>query len=375
MVGCGETSEPQAPEGSLTVYVSAPAHGAAARAGRGVLAGARRALRDAGGRAGERRIRLVALTANRVGDDDWDPGTVEANAKRAAEDPRSVAYIGEVERGGSAVSLPRTNQADLLQVSPADGLTSLTRPPPGRPRAGPARYYPSERRSFLRLVPSDLEISRTMVGLARGVPGRRIALVETADFAQRELGGVLTAGLRRAGTPPVAGVAMRDAPDAVPGALDELAEARPDVVLVAGEPGPVTTALLRGLTRRLPSARLVGSPELVAERLPAAPDALAATALLPAAAQPQRGRRLLARLGPAVPPQALYGYDAMRLVLDAVASAGTDREAVVRSALRPRRARGLTGSFRVLGGGEVSRSRLAVVSLTDGRVTLRAPER
>ncbi|MGI8749657.1 MAG: ABC transporter substrate-binding protein [Thermoleophilaceae bacterium] len=225
------------------------------------------------------------------------------------------------------------------------------------------------------MVPSDLEISRAMVGLAGPAPRRRIAVVETADFAQRELGAVLAAGLRRAGAPPVASVALRDSPDAIPGALDELAAARPDVVLAAGEPGPVTTGLLRGLNRRLPSADLVGSPELAGVRLPAAPAAQAPTAVLPASAQPLRGRRLLARLGPAAPAQALYGYDAMQLVLDAVASAGADREAVVRSALRPRRARGVTGSFRVLRGGEVSRPRLAVVSLTDGRAAVRAPVR
>lgn len=373
--GCGEQPEPRAPRGSLTVYLSAPAHGPAARAGHAVLAGARRALRDSDGSAGERRIRLVALSANRRGDADWDPGTVEANARRAADDPRAVAYIGEVDGGGSAVSLPRTNQAGLLQVSPTDGLTSLTRPAPGRPRAGPARYYPSERRTFLRMVPSDLVVSRAMVALARPVRGRRIALVQTADFAQRELGAALAADLRRVGSPPVAGIALSDSADTVPGALDELAEARPDAILVAGRPGPVTTAVLRGVGRRLPSAALVGSPGLTGERLPLAPNALAATAVLPPPAQPPRGRRVLSRLGKDTPPQALYGYDAMRLVLDAVGSEGASRRAVVRSALQPRLARGITGPFRVLRGGDVARSRLAVVSLTDGRAVPRSPER
>lgn len=369
--GCGEQRKTRAPKGSLTVYVSAPAHGSAAPAGRAVAEGARRALQDAGGKAGRRRIRVLALSANRVGDDDWDPGTVETNAKRATDDPRSVAYIGEVDGGASAVSLPRTNQAGLLQVSPADGLTSLTRPAPGRPRAGPARYYPSQRRTFVRMVPSDLVVSRAMVALARPAPGRRIALVESTHFAQRELGAALAAGLRRAGSPLVAGVDLRDSPDAVRPALDDLVDARPDAVLVAAEPGSVTTALLRGLGRRLPSARLVACPELTGARLPSARDAVAVTAVLPPSVQQARGWRLLARLGPGTPAEALYGYDAMRLVLDAVSSTGASRQAVIRSALRPRHARGLTGSFRVLRGGDIARPRLAVVSLADGRAVPR----
>ena len=49
----------KAPSGPLTVYVSVPAHGDQAPAGRAVEAGARLALRDAGGRAGDRAVRLV----------------------------------------------------------------------------------------------------------------------------------------------------------------------------------------------------------------------------------------------------------------------------------------------------------------------------
>ncbi len=371
LAACGDEHDPRAPAGSLTVYLSAPAHGQAAGAGSGVLAGARRALRDAGGRAGDRQVRLVAMSANRPGDPDWDPGTVEGNAKRAADDPRSIAYLGEVDGGASAISLPRTNQAGLLQVSPADGLTSLTRSPPGPQRAGPARYYPAERRTFLRMVPSDLYVARAMVRRARPGSGRRIAVVETADFGQRELGGVLAADLRRAGSPAVAGLALRDSADAVPAILDELAEARPDAVLLAGAPGPVASALLDGLDRRLPRVALVASPQLAGERLPDSFPAVAATAVLPASGQPASGRRLLARLGPGTAPAASYGYDAMKLILGAVDRAGANRRAVVRAALRPRRARGRAGPFRVLAGGEVTRPRLALVSLSDGRAVLR----
>ena len=178
---------------------------------------------------------------------------MEANAKRAADDPRAIAYLGEVDRGASAVSVPRTNRADLLQVSPLDGLTSLTRRPPGRPRAGPERYYPGERRSFLRLVPPDARIAREMVALARPARGRRIALVDTADFSPRELGAVLDAQLRRRGVVPVDHVLLKDDADGVRGQ-----GARP-----GGGPAPAWSwspasparwprALLAELARQLP---------------------------------------------------------------------------------------------------------------------------
>ena len=141
---------------SATVYVSVPRTGVAAPAGRAVEAGARLALADAGGRAGELGIRMRTLSSTEPDGEVWKPEVVNANADRAVEDPRAIAYLGELGFGGTAVSLPVTNAGSLLQVSPTDGLTSLTRVPPGRPRSDPVRLRPEGERNFVRLTPSDL---------------------------------------------------------------------------------------------------------------------------------------------------------------------------------------------------------------------------
>ncbi len=367
--GCGGADEEQeAPQGPLHVYVSVPEYGPTAATGRAVAAGARLALRDAGGRAGGRRLDVVELPSNRPGDRDWDPGTVEANAKRAADDPRSIAYIGELDRGASAVSVPRTNKADLLQVAPFDGLTSLTRRPPGRPRAGPERYYPGDRRTFLRLVPPDARTARAMVALVRPSARRRIALVDTAEFAPRELGAVLDVEVRKR-TRPVAHTLLKDDAGGVRDAVRELALTRPDAVLVAGEPGPVARALLAQLAVRLPDAQVVASPGL-AMTAGEGSGALAVTAVLPASAQPRSGRRVLERLHGAGRAEALYGYDAMGAVLRGVREGGGDRRAVARAALRPGRRRGATGTYELVRGGDVIRARVALVPLDGGAVRI-----
>ena len=61
--------------------------------------------------------------------------------------------------------MPVTNDAGLLQVSPFDSLTSLTRAPPGRAgRGAPERYYPTGQRTFLRLTPNDLREVELLTG-------------------------------------------------------------------------------------------------------------------------------------------------------------------------------------------------------------------
>ncbi len=362
---------------TLTVYASAPAHGASAAAGTAAVAGARRALRDSGGRAGGRRVRLVPLSSTRPGDAAWDPGTVEAGAERATDDPTSIAYLGELDGGASAVSLPVTNRGGLLQVSPADGLTSLTATPPGRPRAGPERYYPKGRRSFVRLVPSDLEVADAMLALARGTGARRVAIVHTEGFAERELAGMLAIRLRRREEPPVLLEPVRGDEDAAASLVEDLTAERAEAILFAGVDGEEARALLAALAAGAAGVPVVGSPGLAdAGALRSTPSSTSAvTGVLPPRAQPPRGRRLLRSLARGRPqagrPESLYGYDAMRLVLDAVDAAGPDRRGVVRAALEPRPRSGATGRYAVLRNGAVRGRPLALVELNGTGPVLR----
>src|SRR4051812_49993581 len=172
LAGCGgghETTSRRTPDGPLTVYVSVPRQGVERGAGKAVAAGARQALADARRRAGGREVRLAQLDAATPQGSSWDPAAVEANAKRAADDPTTIAYIGELDEGGSAVSVPVTNKAGVLQVSPLDGFTTLTREQPGAPPGtGPARYYPDGKRTFLRLVPIHLAQAPGLRARGRG---------------------------------------------------------------------------------------------------------------------------------------------------------------------------------------------------------------
>jgi ABC-type branched-subunit amino acid transport system substrate-binding protein len=69
-------------------------------------------------------------------------------------------------------------------------------------------------------------------------------------------------------------------------------------------------------------------------------------------------------------PEALYGYEAMRLVLDAVAEGGRDREQVIRAALRIRERDSSLGALRIRATGDVENDRFALHSLSDGRFEL-----
>jgi branched-chain amino acid transport system substrate-binding protein len=372
VAGCA--SAPAKPAGdTLTVYASMPRHGVSARMAADVAAGARLALDDAGGRAGGKRVRLVALDSDKPGEETWDPSLVEANAKRAADDPTAIAYLGELDAGASAISVPVTNDKEMLEVSPADGLTSLTHDEPGAPLANsPERYYPSGRRTFLRLVPTDYAQAAALVGWARSRGARRLALLQDEQLSGRALAEQARYAAAKLGVNVVDVAEAHEDPTGYPVLAQRLAATRPDAVVYTGLADAESGRLLAAVHRALPGAALYGGSALAtASPVPVGlpPTSLVKPAL-PVSVYGSRGRQVLARLkrrrGGPVGPEALYGYEAMRVVLDAIGSAGDDRAAVARAALLPRERDSVLGRYRVSALGDVSTTRFGAYRRTPG---------
>ena len=366
----------------LTIYSSLPARGVAAGAGRAAAAGQLRALADAHGKVGRYRIRLVVLDSALPGPRPWDPGQLSTNASRAAHDRRAIAYLGELDYGASAVSVPITNAAGLLQVSPADGLASLTRTPPGElQRGGPIRYYPSGRRTFLRLVPDDVRTAKALLDVDDVERARRIAVVTDDVNYGEELGRTTAKLAARAGHVVVGRGDFDGRPDAAVNFARQVAQRRPDAVVYTGVLAPGTGALLRALERALPRVSVVGSSGLApdAARGPVAPGArvVVLSPFRPASAYPAPARRILRALpADARRPEALYGYESMRLVLDALRSLTArgekpTRTALIRAALAPRTRRAPIGPYRIEPLGDVSDSGFAEYRVSRGRLLFR----
>ena len=320
LTGCGNGSSdaPHVIKGdTATVYSSLPQHGVSAATAAKVLEGERRALAERGGRAGGLRIRFRELPATDDRDQPWNPGLVAENAHTAADDPTAIAYVGELDYGATAVSLPITNDAGLLQVSPGDGLTSLTRPAPGRPRAGPERYYPTDRRTFVRIGPTDLDEANRIVAELREAGDTNFALLYDREIYGRELAAQVVDRARRAGLTPVSSEEYRGQVDELPEIARGLAEGRPDAVVQLGVAGRGTIPMLVSIDDQLPGVPMIASSGIMA---------------LPQLALPS-GPSSVVAVGPALSPERA-GHRAMRLVLDAVAEGGRDRRRVISAALR-----------------------------------------
>lgn len=385
--GCGGTSaarEGVVPGKLLTIYASLPFEGPDRAAAADVLRGERLALAQAGTRAGRYRLRLVSLDAANPTSLQSDPSLISQNARRAAADPTAIAYLGELHSGSSAISIPLLNEAGMLEVSPLDGALAYTLASDAI-AGSPERYYPRWQqvgRTFARLVPSDRVEALALLRLARA-HGARLALLGDEDATGAALLSVVRNAAPAAGVTIVADQEIDGFAAQHSDLVAQVAGAHPDAVLYAGGPDAGGTAILwRELHAADPSLTLL-APAALADGpfLTAIGAAAAATRVtdpvLPLGAYPRRStqvaRAFRASYGTQPRPQALYGYEAMRLALAALRDAehragrhALTRADVVRAFFALPSQDGATGSYAIDRRGDTSQRRIGVYRVTAG---------
>ncbi len=379
--GCGgDSPRPGAIRGHrLTIYSSQPLSGYQAARGRDIVRAERLALREAGGRVRDWRLTYVAL-----GDADpvtgtWSPALVSANARRAAANPKTIAYIGEMDSGASAIAVPILNEPGILTVSPLDGVTGLTRHSVAAP-GEPAKYYPTRRRTFARLVPSDAVQAAALVFYMQDLGVSRLFIVHDDSL----YGGRLALGVARAAIP--GGVRVVASRGVEPQGLDprslaaDVTASGADGFLYVGQLQAGVAGLFRAVHRAAPRSLLLAPSALTQQAFaaqlgPAAGRArltapMLAPSVLPAAAG-RFERRFRAVYGSAPDPAAIYGYAAMSAVLSAMRRAGRDanrRRSVVDAFFSGRARPSLLGTFAIDPQGDTTIRTYGAYRVRDGRL-------
>lgn len=366
--GCGGDSRPrdQLVAGRvLHVYSSLPLQGDLAARAQDVLRAEQLALDRVHGRVGRFRVRLAALDDSTPDPGGWDPNVVAANARRAARDPRTIAYLGELDTGASAVSIPTLNDRGILQVSPADGLAGLTHAT-GATRGEPAKYYPDPRRNFARLTPPDDLQAEALVGYMKEVGVRRLYIVNDGG------GYGVALAERVAAIAAVRGIGVVANDTVTAQGADYQATSRrimagaPDAFFFGGVPHDRVETLWLGLHAAAPALKLFAPSALAVPQFTRRLGASASSTYLiditvPPRVQPPAARAFAAEFrrlyGHAPDPYAVYGYEAMKAVLQAIRKArrqGNDRRRVIDELLGLRRRGTVLGNYSIDRRGDAS---------------------
>lgn len=158
LTACGEKgATPAASAGGANVIKlvsSLPRTGSANNQTTSVVNGIKMAIEEFGGKIGDYTIAFEDWDDASPQRGQWDPAVEAANADRAIADADVMAYLGNYNSGASKISIPKMNSAGLVMVSPAVSNPGLTKPGKGEPNE-PAVYRPSGEVRFFRVVPAD----------------------------------------------------------------------------------------------------------------------------------------------------------------------------------------------------------------------------
>jgi len=367
---------------SLTVYSSLPLQGASRPQTTALVNGIKLALDQAGGKAGDFTIKYQSLDDSTAQAGSWTPEATQANARKAAQDSSTAAYIGEFNSGGSAVSIPILNEAGVPQISPANTAVGLTTNAPGSTPGEPDKYYPAGTRTYVRIVPKDTIQAAALATLMKQDGCTKVFMTNDKEVYGAGLAKNLELAAKPAGLDLVANEAIdKNAPNYRSLASKAKGDGA-DCFVYSGITANNAVQLYKDFAAALPNAKLYG-PDGVAESgfsdpknggIPAdvASRVKVTVATLSPSEYPPEGqdffKQFTQKYGEKNPdPYAIYGYEAMRLALDAIQRSGTGKkEDIVKALFDTKDRQSVLGTYSIDKNGDTTLTDYGVYSITGG---------
>jgi branched-chain amino acid transport system substrate-binding protein len=330
-------------------------------------------------RAGPHTIGVQVCDEVPYGSESSDPRTCDRNARALAANRAVLGVIGPWSSSCAAMlSILNRAPGPVAMVSASATYVGLTRAGPGVVAGDPARYRPSGRRNFARVVPSDDVQGAAGVLYARRLGTRRMFVLHDDGVFGRGLAADVQAAAPRAGIALAGAAAWRPSARDYQALAQRVRRAHADVVYLAGIATNHGARLIVDLRRELGARYPIIAPDGFAnpgyliERAGSAAEGVVFTiATLPSNKLAPTGRRFATdferRFGAAPCCFAVQAAQAAEILLDAIAASDGSRTAVTRNVLRARVRNGQLGSFRFDAAGDTTGNTIGVYRITGGR--------
>jgi hypothetical protein len=246
------------------------------------------------------------------------------NARAADEDTTTIAYLGEVAPGASEQSVPITNQVGILEVSPTDNALELTTSSPAVSDS-PNTFYPSRSTygyTFGRIAPSSRLEASDLVSEMRSLGATKLYVANDGTDYGRAIAHAVQAD---------AGSSL--SATAGPSIAAKVTAAGADAVFYGGGSASAAASFFNGVAAGASKAKLFAPSALDSDAFASALNSAAAKnvyvsgpgfahADLPAAGASFE-QSFATAYGHAPAPDAIFGFAAMKTILDALGKAGS----------------------------------------------------
>jgi branched-chain amino acid transport system substrate-binding protein len=369
---------------TLTVYSSLPLQGASRPQTTAVVDGVKLALDQAGGKAGDFTIKYESLDDSTAQAGSWTPEATQSNARKAAQDSSTAVYIGEFNSGASAVSIPILNEAGVPQISPANTGVGLTSDEPGANPGEPEKYYPAQTRTYTRIVPKDTIQGAAVATLMKQDGCTKVFMTNDKEVYGAGLAKNIQLAADAQGLDIVANEPIdKNAPN-YRSLASKAKDDGADCFVYSGITANNAVQLYKDFSAAIPDAKLYG-PDGVAESGFADPKEggipadvgskvkLTVATLAPDEYPPEGQeffKQFSQKYGEANPdPYAIYGYEAMRLALDAIQRSGTgNKEDIVKALFDTKDRESVLGTYSIDENGDTTLTDYGVYSVDKGQL-------
>jgi branched-chain amino acid transport system substrate-binding protein len=371
---------------SVNVYSSLPLQGAQRLQTTAMVNGIKLALEQAGGKAGNIKVSYTSLDDSTAQAGTWTPEATAANARRVAQDDSAVAYIGEFNSGASAISIPLLNEVPIAQISPANTAVGLTSDEPGADEGEPEKYYPTGERHYLRIVPKDTIQGAALATVMDEDGCRNAAILNDKEVYGAGLARNIESSAEELGLDVATNEGIDPKAPNFRAQASSLKSMGVDCFVFAGVTPNGAVQLYKDVAAALPDAKLYGpdgvsNPEFFVTDEGGLPPEIAAkvkvtVATLSPDQYPPEGQRFFDEYMQtydvtSVDPYAIYGYEAMTLVLDTCERLGpdcSDREAMIDALFETKGRESVLGTYDIDENGDTTITDYGVYTIDDGEL-------
>ena len=271
--------------------------------------------------AGGQAIKFVTLNDATKRAGSWTPERVSANSRRVAQDDSALAIIGPFNSGAAAIMIPITNEAGVPVVSPSNTAIGLTRGGAGAEPGEPDKYYPTGERTYFRIMPNDRVQADALATAMRDAGCKRAGLVHDAEVYGAGVGKLLRAAVQRLGMKVASTTRIKRS-------TRRFSSIKGDCVAYTGITANGADRMFSRVSRKAKLFASDGVAESGFTRHVSASVAKRMTITVSTLAPESYGPAGAAIIGSG-DPYKLYGYEAMKLLLDGINAAGASRPALL----------------------------------------------
>jgi branched-chain amino acid transport system substrate-binding protein len=371
---------------TLNVYSSLPLQGAQRPQTTDMVRGAELAVKQHGGKAGEFRIEYTSLDDSTAQAGAWTPEQASANARRVAQDDNSIAYIGEFNSGASAISIPILNEVPIAQVSPANTAVGLTSDEPGADEGEPEKYYPTGNRHYMRIVPKDTVQGAALASLMKDDGCQNTYILNDKEVYGAGLARNIETSAKEIGLEVLGNEGIDPKAPNFRSQAAAMKSAGTDCFVFSGITANGAVQLYKDVHAAMPDIKLYG-PDGVAESGFTDPaeggipgdvqrEVKLTVATLDPDSYPPDGRKFFQdyekEYGEANPnPYAVYGYEAMDLILDTCDRLGSDcsdRQKLIDGLYETKGRESVLGTYDIDENGDTTLTDYGVYRVRDGQL-------